>query len=98
MLNLLTYACLKSAPNISYRLANKILHDWLQHGVKTGEQALVYMNKREQNKGKYPRYTQAKRVEKATDWSKKKATVKSDVSSADLKNFFKNFEDQNGMK
>lgn len=98
LLNLLTYACLKSAPNISYRLANKILHDWLQHGVKTGEQALDYMNKREQNKGKYPRYTQAKRVEKATDWSKKKAIVKSDVSSADLKNFFKNFEDQNGMK
>ncbi|WP_278954186.1 DnaD domain protein [Lactobacillus apis] len=98
LLNLLTYACLKSGPNISYRLANKILHDWLQHGVKTGEQALDYMNKREQNKGKYPRYTQAKRVEKATDWSKKKATVKSDVSSADLKNFFKNFEDQNGMK
>lgn len=104
LLNIMTYACLKSAPNVSYRLANKILHDWLQHGVKTGEQALDYMNKREQNKGKYPRYTPAKRVEKATNWSKKKATNKkrvvsdTDVSPNDLETLFKNFEDQNGMK
>ncbi|MEB3364583.1 DnaD domain protein [Lactobacillus sp. R2/2] len=34
LLNILTYACLKSGPNVSFRLANKILHDWLQHGVK----------------------------------------------------------------
>lgn len=98
LLNILTYACLKSAPNISYRLANRILHDWLQHGVKDGAQAIEYMQKREQNKVKYPRYVQNKRVEKGTDWSKKKSSVKSDVSSADLKDFFKKFEDQNGMK
>lgn len=98
LLNMLTYACLKSSPNISYRLANRILHDWLQHGVKDGAQAIEYMQKREQNKGKAPRYAQHKRVEKGTDWSKKKSTTNSDVSSADLKNFFKNFEDQNGMK
>lgn len=98
LLNILTYACLKSAPNVSYRLANRILHDWLQHDVKNGAQAIEYMTKREQNKSKYPHYSQNKRIEKGTDWSKQQTTVKSDVSPTDLKNFFKNFDDRNGLK
>lgn len=52
LLNILTYACLKSGPNISFRLANKILHDWLQHGVKTGSEALDYMDKEKRHKNK----------------------------------------------
>ena len=103
LLNVLTYACLKSSPNISFRLANKILHDWLQHGIKTGAQALDYMEKRkktqEQRQSKrYNRFVPRKTVEKGTDWNKQKPKVKSDVSSAELKEFFKNFEDKNGMK
>ena len=103
LLNVLTYACLKSSPNISFRLANKILHDWLQHGIKTGAQALDYMEKRkktqEQRQSKrYNRFAPRKTVEKGTDWNKQKPKVKSDVSSAELKEFFKNFEDKNGMK
>ncbi|WP_199713334.1 DnaD domain protein [Lactobacillus sp. ESL0228] len=103
LLNILTYACLKSAPNVSYRLANKILHDWLQHGVQSGAQAIDYMDKREQDKFKKQQTRSAsfyshKPVEKGTDWSKKKSAKKTDVSTADLKQFFKNFEDQNGMK
>ncbi|MDF7683079.1 DnaD domain protein [Lactobacillus sp. ESL0679] len=99
LLNILTYACLNSGPSVSYRLANTILHDWLQHGVKTGSQALEYMEKRQQKKSYYPRYsTKPKRVEKGTDWSKKTATQNTDVSSADLKKFFKDLEDKNGMK
>ncbi|WEV50566.1 DnaD domain protein [Lactobacillus sp. ESL0731] len=99
LLNILTYACLNSGPSVSYRLANTILHDWLQHGVKTGSQALEYMEKRQQKKSYYPRYsTKPKRVEKGTDWSKKTATQSTDVSSADLKKFFKDLEDKNGMK
>lgn len=103
LLNILTYACLKSGPNISFRLANKILHDWLQHGVKTGIEALDYMDKRkkaqEQRQSKrYSRFAPRKAVEKGTDWSKQKPKVKSNVSSAELKEFFKNFEDKNGMK
>lgn len=98
LLNILTYACLKSGSNVSFRLANKIMHDWLQHGVKNGTQAIEYMAKREQNKNGYSRYSPKKRVEKGTDWSKQQPKVESDMSSADLKNFFKNFEDENGMK
>ncbi|WEV39483.1 DnaD domain protein [Lactobacillus sp. ESL0680] len=99
LLNILTYACLNSGPSVSYRLANTILHDWLQHGVKTGSQALEYMEKRQQKKSYYPRYsTKAKKVEKGTDWSKKTAEQNTDVSSADLKKFFKDLEDKNGMK
>ena len=103
LLNILTYACLKSGPNISFRLANKILHDWLQHGVKTGSEALDYMNKRkkaqEQRQSKrYSRFAPRKTVEKGTDWNKQQPKVKSNVSSAELKEFFKNFEDKNGMK
>lgn len=103
LLNILTYACLKSGPNISFRLANKILHDWLQHGVKTGSDALDYMAKRkraqEQRQSKrYSRFAPRKIVEKGTDWNKQQPKVKSNVSSAELKEFFKNFEDKNGMK
>ena len=102
LLNILTYACLKSGPNISFRLANKILHDWLQHGVKTASQALEYMNKRkkaqQQRSRRYHSFASGKTVEKGTDWNKQKPKVKTDVSSAELKKFFKNFEDQNGMK
>ena len=103
LLNILTYACLKSGPNISFRLANKILHDWLQHGVKTGSEALDYMDKRkkaqEQRQSKrYSRFAPRKIVEKGTDWNKQQPKVKSNVSSAELKEFFKNFEDKNGMK
>lgn len=99
LLNILTYACLNSGPSVSYRLANTILHDWLQHGVKTGSQALEYMEKRQQKKSYYPRYsTKTKKVEKGTDWSKKTAEQNTDVSSADLKKFFKDLEDKNGMK
>lgn len=103
LLNILTYACLKTAPNVSYRLANKILHDWLQHGVQSGAQALDYMNKRAQNKLKKQQNRSAsfyshKTVEKGTDWSKKKAPEQPDISAADLKKFFKDFEEQNGLK
>ena len=103
LLNILTYACLKSGPNISFRLANKILHDWLQHGVKTGSEALDYMDRRkkaqEQRQSKrYSRFVPRKTVEKGTDWNKQQPKVKSNVSSAELKEFFKNFEDKNGMK
>ncbi|BDR60745.1 DnaD domain protein [Lactobacillus xylocopicola] len=98
LLNILTYACLKSGSNISYRLANKILHDWLQHGVKDGRQALEYLAQREQNKGQYQRlYAPQKRVEKGTDWSKHQAKERTDVSADDLKNFFKNLEDETGL-
>ncbi|MBA1393595.1 hypothetical protein EQ500_06895 [Lactobacillus sp. XV13L] len=97
LLNILTYACLKSGPNVSYRLANKILHDWLQHGVKSGAQAIEYMRKREQNKGQYQRYPNKKRVEKGTDWNKHKAKDRTDVSADDLKKFFKKLEDQTGL-
>ena len=76
---------------------------WLQHGVKTGSEALDYMDKRkkaqEQRQSKrYNRFAPRKTVEKGTDWNKQKPKVKSDVSSAELKEFFKNFEDKNGMK
>lgn len=102
LLNILTYACLKSGTNISFRLANKILHDWLQHGVKSGAQALEYMANRkkaqEQKRKLYSHFPARKRVEKGTNWNQKKAQVKSDVSANDLKKFFKNFEKQSGMK
>ncbi|WEV40942.1 DnaD domain protein [Lactobacillus sp. ESL0681] len=101
LLNILAYACLQESSTVSYRLANTILHDWLQHGVKTGAQALEYMANRAKKKAQRQprsRYGANKRVEKGTDWSKKQAAVNQDISSKDLKDFFKNLEDKNGMK
>ncbi|RMC49443.1 DnaD domain protein [Lactobacillus sp. ESL0225] len=102
LLNILTYVCLQSSPKLSYNLTNTILHDWLQHGVHSGEQALEYIAKRKQTKQKnkvnhYRNYSK-KSIEKGTDWSKRQAKNETDVSADDLKNFFKNFESENGMK
>ncbi|WP_223894844.1 DnaD domain protein [Lactobacillus helsingborgensis] len=102
LLNILTYACLKSGPNVSFRLANKILHDWLQHGVKTGGQALEYMDNRkkaqEQKRKQFGSYNSRKSIEKGTDWTENKPKINSEVSSEELKKFFENFENKNGMK
>ena len=64
---------------------------------------LLNMDKRkkaqEQRQSKrYSRFAPRKIVEKGTDWNKQQPKVKSNVSSAELKEFFKNFEDKNGMK
>ena len=110
LLNILTYACLKSGPNISFRLANKILHDWLQHGVKTGSDALDYMDKRKkaQEQRRENRLNQfkqrsrnKKKIEKNIDWDSRKSKAisnESNLSSNELEKFFKKLEDRNGMK
>ncbi|AWM75583.1 DnaD domain protein [Lactobacillus kullabergensis] len=110
LLNVLTYACLKSSPNISFRLANKILHDWLQHGIKTGAQALDYMEKRKrtQEQRRENRLNQfkqrsrnKKKIEKNIDWDSRKSKAisnESNLSSNELEKFFKKLEDRNGMK
>lgn len=101
LINILVYACLTYdsmvSPNLAYRIAN----DWLQHGIASAPQALQYLEKRQEKRSKKPQrygYNQPKHVEKGTDWSKKKAKADSNVNSEDLKNFFKNLEDQNGSK
>ncbi|MBN7276364.1 DnaD domain protein [Lactobacillus acetotolerans] len=100
LINVLVYTCLSFKPGLSSSLAYSIANDWLQHGVATASQALQYVAKRRGNIGghKQKRYYTNKRVEKGTDWSKKKSKVDKNVSSAQLKNFFKNLEDKNGMK
>ncbi|RVU70565.1 MULTISPECIES: DnaD domain protein [Lactobacillus] len=100
LINVLIYACLKYSPVLTNRLADRIANDWLQHKVTTSKDAIDHIDewdKRALNRTKQ-RYQPQKRVEKGTDWSKKKATVDKSVNSEDLKNFFKNLEDQSGMK
>ncbi|MCT6812768.1 MAG: chromosome replication initiation protein, partial [Lactobacillus helsingborgensis] len=78
------------------------LHDWLQHGVKTGGQALEYMDNRkkaqEQKRKQFGSYNSRKSIEKGTDWTENKPKINSEVSSEELKKFFENFENKNGMK
>ena len=50
-----------------------------------------YLNQKSVNPMQYQKYG-TKRVEKGTDWSKHQATTETNVSSDDLKNFFRNFE------
>lgn len=101
MINVLTYACLRYDSVLTSSLAYKIANDWLQHGVTNSVTALQYLEKRNQDAKRPKRYysnTKPKRVEQGTDWSKKKAKIDNKVNSEDLKNFFKNLEDQSGMK
>lgn len=100
LINILTYTCLTYDSMLTANLAYRIANDWLQHGVVNSVQALQYMEKRRQ--GNFTknarRYSKQKRVEQGTDWSKKKAKTDDKVNSEELKNFFKNLEDKNGMK
>ncbi|MDF7639181.1 DnaD domain protein [Lactobacillus sp. ESL0791] len=100
LVNILIYTCLGFNPALSANLAYSIANDWLQNGVKTADQALAYVTKRREGKNQkrkvYNNYH--KRVEKGTDWSKTKAKNEENVSSEELKQFFKNLEDKNGMK
>lgn len=98
LINILVYACLNYDSMVSANLAYRIANDWLQHGVASSTQALQYLEKRKEKQKRQPRrysYNQPKRVEKGTDWSKKKANTDTKVNSEDLKNFFKNLEGKN---
>lgn len=99
LINVLIYACLSYDSMVSSNLAYRIANDWLQHKVVTSSQAIQYLRQR-RNKPKryYIANRSAKRVEKGTDWSKKKAANDSNVKSEDLKEFFKNLENRNQNK
>ncbi|TSO26598.1 DnaD domain protein [Lactobacillus sp. LL6] len=102
VINIIIYTCLEyyGNANVSYKLADNLANDWLQHNVATAAQALEYIekrgiNNRSQNK---KRSFNKKHIEKGTDWSKKKAKQPDENFDPDeLKKFFKNFEDENGM-
>lgn len=95
LINILTYTCLTYDTVVSSNLAYKIANDWLQHGVATAVQALQYVKKRRNSFGKNrPVRTYQKRVEKGTDWSKKKADRDAGISTEQLKNLFKDLNNK----
>ncbi|MBW8037353.1 chromosome replication initiation protein [Lactobacillus helveticus] len=95
LINILTYTCLTYDTVVSSNLAYKIANDWLQHGVATAVQALQYVKKRHNSFGKKrPVRTYQKRVEKGTDWSKKKADRDAGISTEQLKNLFKDLNNK----
>lgn len=102
LINILVYTCLTYDTMVSTRLAYRIANDWMQHGIATAAQALQYVAQRRQKyteKSNNKRvFKQNKRVEKGTNWKEKKAKIKPNVDSDELKNFFKNMENQSGMK
>ena len=101
MINILTYTCLTYDTVVNSNLAYKIANDWLQHGVATAVQALQYVKKRRDsfgngnNRRSRRNYNyQNKRVEKGTDWSKKKVDTNSGISTAQLKDLFKDLNNK----
>lgn len=95
LINILTYTCLTYDTVVSSNLAYKIANDWLQHGVATAVQALQYVKKRRNSFGKKKSVrTYQKRVEKGTDWSKKKADRDAGISTEQLKNLFKDLNNK----
>lgn len=97
LINILTYTCLTYDTVVSSNLAYKIANDWLQHGVATAVQALQYIKKRRDNFGtrKTTRTVRTyKRVEKGTDWTKKKSDPNKGISTEQLKNLFKDLNNK----
>lgn len=102
LINLLVYTCLTYSPVVNSSLAYQIVNDWLQKGITTASQALRYTKERrtstESKKKYYHTNKKQKRVEQGTDWSKKKAEIDPNIDLDKLRESFKEFEDQNGMK
>lgn len=101
VINMITYTCLEyyDNANVNYKLANNLANDWLQHQIATASQALDYIQQRGIDKTNNKKtYTRKKHVEKGTDWSKKKAKKPDkNFNPEELKKFFEDFEDKNGM-
>lgn len=96
LINILIYTCLNYQPVLTDSLAERIANDWLRNKVATPEAAVKYIRnygqrkkKQTSKKANYSRMN--KRVEKGTDWSKKKADTSNEVPEEKLRQIFRNF-------
>ena len=72
---------------------NPEMSKYLRPTTLFGPKFESYLNQKSVNPMQYQKYG-TKRVEKGTDWSKRQASTETNVSSDDLKNFFRNFEEK----
>ena len=72
---------------------NPEMSKYLRPTTLFGPKFESYLNQKSVNPMQYQKYG-TKRVEKGTDWSKHQASTETNVSSDDLKNFFRNFEEK----
>lgn len=96
LINILIHTCLTYDTVVTSNRAYRIANDWLQGGISTGVQALEYVKKRKADilkKKNRQSYRQNKRVEKGTDWSKKKAKNEG-MSTEQLKDIFKDLKNK----
>lgn len=74
-------------------ISNPEMSKYLRPTTLFGPKFESYLNQKSVNPSQYQKYG-TKRVEKGTDWSKHQASTETNVSSDDLKNFFRNFEEK----
>lgn len=74
-------------------ISNPEMSKYLRPTTLFGPKFESYLNQKSVNSRQYQKYG-TKRVEKGTDWSKHQASTETNVSSDDLKNFFRNFEEK----
>lgn len=72
---------------------NPEMSKYLRPTTLFGPKFESYLNQKSVNSRQYQKYG-TKRVEKGTDWTKHQASTETNVSSDDLKNFFRNFEEK----
>lgn len=72
---------------------NPEMSKYLRPTTLFGPKFESYLNQKSVNPSQYQKYG-SRRVEKGTDWSKHQASTETNVSSDDLKNFFRNFEEK----
>ncbi|MGO2722401.1 MAG: DnaD domain protein [Lactobacillus sp.] len=94
VINLLLHTALANNSTLNRKFVEAIANSWIQNGVATGQQALNYLAKRQQKK-QQPRQRR-KRLERGTDWSKKRAEITTKDDPKALEAIFKQFKDQEG--
>ena len=94
LINLIVHTCFEYDAVLTNNLADRIANDWLQKGITTPTEAIVYLKERK-NKRKRPSYrTQKKTVRKTTDWSKyekKNQSEKTTMSAEERNRIFREF-------
>lgn len=77
-------------------ISNPEMSKYLRPTTLFGPKFESYLNQKSVNSRQYQKYG-TKRVEKGTDWSKKEANTDIEVDADELKDFFKKFENSNGL-
>lgn len=94
LINMIVYACFEYDTVLTANLADRIANDWLQQGIATPAEAIVYLKERKNTRKRQYYRAPKKTVRKTTDWSKyekQNQTKRKTMSTEERNRIFREF-------